>query len=702
VGDHSTEEAQKREIRNRRHFSFRLNVFFFITFFVFSLLIVRLAYLQFVEGPTLKAEEHKLGTRPVYVPPIRGNIFDANGLPIAYSTSTQSLYYTKEPGTTKEEATALAQALVRVFNLYGDKKEKYGDKQQKPVTAEDVFNDMDFDGTVHYPYQPRRIKSGLTKHEIAYFAEHSQEFKGIDVVEESIREYSPDRVAVQLVGYLKKMKGASTLAKYKDLSNSKSDPTLRYLPAEEVGYDGLELMYQDELRGRNGVKEYPVNKDSQIVGPMKLTKPVKGNNLFLTINKNVQLATQKAITEHLAKIRTSTNKAERAPYARTAYAVAMEVQTGKVVAMASMPDYDPSVWQGGSISSKDLKQVQFFQYNGAIKDVQPPYEKYEERKDHPSSLVYLGSTQKPLSILVGLNEKLFTVNSRWYDPGYFEFGRKGYETKIRNANDTANGWLTPSMGIAKSSNAFMSKMVGNALYMKYKGDTGVQVWDRYVKQFGLGISTGSGLPNESSGVIDYFNEAEKASVQSALIRASWGQQGRYTTLQLAQYASMLANRGKRLKPQFVNEIRDADGNVVQPYQAEVLNTVKFPDSYWNTIETGMGKVPVQGFDGFPYNFNRKTGTSQQDVGSRSRVENAVFIAYAPAEKPKLAVAVVVPDGGYGGWGAAPIARKIFDAYDAEVGLTGTPRKPTPPPATAGSAGSAGKNDATPADQQTQP
>jgi penicillin-binding protein 2 len=87
----------------------------------------------------------------------------------------------------------------------------------------------------------------------------------------------------------------------------------------------------------------------------------------------------------------------------------------------------------------------------------------------------------------------------------------------------------------------------------------------------------------------------------------------------------------------------------------------------------MSQVKVQGFDGFKYNFYRKTGTSEQDVGG-GRVENAVFIAYAPAENPTLAVAVVVPEGGYGGWGAAPIARKIFDAYDAKIGLTGTPNK----------------------------
>ncbi|QMV40909.1 peptidoglycan D,D-transpeptidase FtsI family protein [Cohnella cholangitidis] len=670
MSNNLTEEAQKREIRNRRHFSFRLNVFFFITFFVFSILIVRLAYLQFVEGDNLRAREHEIGSKKVPVPPIRGNIYDSAGNPIAYSVSTQSLYYTLDLKMKSDEGMALAASLVEVFN-------KLGDKKAKPLTVQDVFEDMDLKGSVHYSYQPRRIKTGLTKEEIAYFSEHRQEYKGIDVVEESIRQYSQDQVSVQLVGYMKKLSGALNLDRYKDINKDQTDETLKYISSEEVGYDGLELMYQDELRGRNGVKEYPVNNQGEIIGPMKLTKPVKGENLFLTINRSIQLQTQQAIMDQIKFVQTASGKQYENAHPTTGYAVAMEVDTGQIVAMASMPDYDPSVWQGG-ISKKDLDAIQFFQYNGTIKDVQPPYEKYEERKNHPSSLVYLGSTQKPLSVLVGLNEKLFTTSTVFNDIGYFEFGREGHEVKVRNASNAVNGPLTATKAIAKSSNAFMSGMVGNKLYMQYKGAEGLDIWDDYMKKFGLGVTTGSGLPSESAGVIDYYHEAEKASVQSALIRASWGQQGRYTTLQLAQYAAMLANHGKRMKPQFVKEIQDVNGNVTQPFQAEVLNTVDFPKAYWKAIEDGMAEVKVSGFEGVNYTFLRKTGTSQQDVGNRQRVENAVFIAYAPADKPKLAVAVVVPDGGYGGWGAAPIARKIFDAYDAEIGLYGTPRKPTVP------------------------
>ena len=136
----------------------------------------------------------------------------------------------------------------------------------------------------------------------------------------------------------------------------------------------------------------------------------------------------------------------------------MEVNTGKVVAMASMPDYDPNVWQGG-VSTETLNAIMPFIGNGTIREVYPPYDNSKERAQHPTSLVPLGSTQKPLTILVGLSEKLITPNTRWKDPGYFEFGSKGHEVEIQNAGRAANGYLTPTMAIAKSSNAFMAANV---------------------------------------------------------------------------------------------------------------------------------------------------------------------------------------------------------------------------------------------------
>lgn len=661
------DDPQKREIINRRHFSFRLNFFFFIVFGLFSVLIIQLAILQFVDGPILSAQGSKKSTRSVKIAPIRGNIFDSNGEAIAYSTSTQSLYFTipadfktKDP----EKVEEVAKKLAAVFDEFGD--------EAKAMTEEDIIRQMDLEFRRNIISTPRRIKSGLTNKEIAYFMENKTDFIGIDIVEESVRNYTDDTVAVQLTGYLKKYSGAQSIPFYEE-KTEEDDPKLQYLDEEDVGFDGLEFMYQDVLRGKNGLKTYPVNNAERIIGPVEITNPEKGADLYLTINRNIQVKTEEAIINQLKKISTSPLSYERAEFAKTGYAVAMEVDTGKVVAMASMPDYDPNIWSGGRISTEDYNNYESALGNGTIKEVYAKYDTADERDRHPSSLVPPGSTLKPLSILIGLNEKLFSTSSIYNDTGAFFFGREGHQVRIGNASSHAYGVMDPSKAIAKSSNPFMAAMVGNNLYKKYNGKEGVDVWDSYMKQFGLGVLTGSGLKGETKGTVDYYHEAETASVQSALVRSSFGQQARYTTLQLAQYTAMLANHGKRMKPQFVNEIKDSDGNLIQGYTPEVLNTVDFADAYWDEIEAGMSQVGVQGFDGVSYTFNRKTGTAQSSVKGRM-ADNAVFIAYAPAKNPKLAVAVVVPDGEFGGRGAAPIARQIFDAYDYEIGLNGVPGK----------------------------
>lgn len=665
------DDPQKREIINRRHFSFRLNLFFFVTFALFSVLIVRLAILQFVEGPTLSAEGIDKVTRSVKIPPIRGNIYDSTGYAIAYSTSTQSLYFSIQPelklSDAKANAKEMAGKLYEVFLEHGD--------PAKAMTKDDIIRQMDLEFSRNTISTPRRIKSGLTNKEIAYFMENRTAFKGIDIMEESVRNYDTDSISVQLVGYLKKYKGVRETVDFYKEKSIEEEPTLQYLEEEDVGMDGLEYMYQDILRGKNGLKTYPVNNAERIIGPMQITNPEKGSDIYLTINKNVQLKTEQAIMDQLKKISTSSNRYERAEFAKTGFAVAMEVDTGKIVAMASMPDYDPNIWAGGRISAVDYENFSNVLENGTIRSVYGKYESEEERKKHPSSIVPPGSTLKPLSVLIGLNEKLFSTTEYYKDTGRFSYGKKGYETYVTNSQGHVYGNIDGAGAIQNSSNPFMAAMVGNKLNKRgeQNGKSSVEIWDGYMKQFGLGVLTESGLSGESKGIIDYFDSAERFSSQSALIMASYGQQGRYTTLQLAQYTAMLANHGKRMKPQFVNEIKDPDGNIIQRFKPEILNTVDFPIEYWEEIETGMSLVKSEGFEGVDYTYRRKTGTSEQDVAKRT-AENAVFIAYAPAENPKLAVAVVVPDGGFGGYGASPIAREIFDAYDEEIGLTGVPKK----------------------------
>ncbi|WP_442603318.1 peptidoglycan D,D-transpeptidase FtsI family protein [Paenibacillus sp. KN14-4R] len=680
---HRDDDPQKNEKTKKRHFSFRINLFFFLTFVLFSILIVKLAILQFVEGKQLTAEAQRINNRDTQIAPIRGNIYDKDAYPVAYSVSVQSVFFRMETGLPqkpRDEYIQLAYKLEEVFK-------KYGKEGSKKPSADEIIKTMDVGYDINKQptkepglyYVARRIKEDLSKEEIAYILEHRDEFKWLEVNEESSRRYDTNPIAAQLVGYMRPYDSANKLSLYKDSDENRK----KYRDKEYVGFDGLEYMYQNELRGESGIKSYPVNLKDTIVGLPTIQKPEKGHNLYLTLQKDVQRATQQAITDQIKSMQASSgNKYSSAPNATTGYAVAIEVKTGKVAAMASMPDYDTNKWIGG-FSDEEYQKFKSVVNNGTIR---ASYPKLPDAQiaNRLNSMVYMGSVIKPLSILVGLNEKLFSPYEKYNDTGRFTWGIKGREASINNSDGAAHGLINSSDAIRYSSNTFMSAMVGNKLHEKYTTKEtptkAIDTWDSYLNKFGLGVLTGSGLPFESAGSSEYKDASQNEPVQSRMIRASWGQNEKYTTLQLAQFAATLASKGKRMKPQFVEKITTFDGELVQGFTPEVLNEEKFPNEYWKVIEDGMKQVRVQGFDGFPYSFASKTGTSTQTLKGQN-VDNAVFIAYAPVENPTLAIAVVVPEGGYGAWNAAPIARKMFDAYDQHVGLTGTPKPVAPPSST---------------------
>lgn len=660
-------DPQEQEIAMQRHFNIRLNMFFFSAFAIFTVIIVRLAILQFVEGPTLSKQESNLRVKDVPLAPTRGTIYAAGGEKLAYSTPVQSLYITLQKDysnstdkgkANRPEALALAKKLKEVFDKLGS--------PETQMTEEDIIKAMDLDYRQYNGFTPRRIKIDLTPAEVAYFLERKSEFPGIDIVEESIRHYDPDTVAVQTIGYIRKFKGASTsLEKYKQIREAKNDdPALQYTETEDVGYDGLELYYQDELRGKNGYKSVPIDPRNMATGIPEITPPEKGHDLHTTINKNIQMVAEQAILDQIEWVHTHPVSGKVHPNAKTGYAVAMEVETGNVVAMASMPDYDTNVWQSGGISPENWNKISSNYQNGAITPIS------SGRSGHDlESVILLGSTIKPLSVLIGLNEGLFTTSTYYNDTGIAYFG-KNNSASVRNSQRHAYGSIDPAGAIRHSSNTFMVDMVGERLYNKY-GSKGIEIWDNYMKQFGLGVSTGVDLPKEYLGNLEYTNESETAL--SRLVYASFGQQGKYTAMQLAQYTTALATRGKRMEPHLVSKITDTDGNIVKEFKPVVLNEVKFNDAYWKEVISGMETDVSMAFSGFPYDFARKTGTSEQWADGANR-DNGVFIAFAPRENPKLAVAVVIPEGGFGAYSAAPVARKIFDAYDQEYGLDGVPKK----------------------------
>lgn len=676
------DKDREQEVRRQRSFGLRLNLFFFSVFVIFSVIIVRTAMLQFVEGPQLKEEAVSQATRDIPMQPVRGTIYSADKVPLAYSMPTQTLYATPLKNFSNDEAGVKNRPEVKeAVNRLLAKHKELDPSGEQPTLEEMLDKDrLDLENIKHYGYMPRKILTNLNQEEVAYFKENKNMFKGVmtlDVVEETTRAYDPDSVAVQTVGYLSKFKSVrenKNFPFYQSIYQKQKtdpDPSVQYLEDEIVGYYGVEQEYQQYLRGKNGYKRIEITPQSMAKegGTEQIVAPQKGDDVWLSIDKNVQTQTEKAISDQIRTLRSSK------PYVSTGFAVAMEVDTGKVVAMASMPDFDANYYNAGSITADRYNEIENLYINGTIRAKAP-----DDKRNKAESVVYMGSTIKPLSVLIGLKEGLFNPGSTYFDDG-ITYLNKADKKGIKNAGGHYLGYINPRTAIQESSNTFMIDMVGKPLLDKYKSGV-IDVWTKHMNEFGLGVPTEVDLPGEQSGTTDYTNTKE--SLLTRMAYASFGQQGKYTTMQLAQYTAMLANRGDRLKPHIVDKITDSDGTVVYQAKREVINKAEYSKEYWDLIQKGMNTKLDGTFDGFPYDFARKTGTSTQHIRGTD-IDNGVFIAFAPRENPKLAVAVVVPEGGFGSQSAAPIARKIFDAYDYEYGLDGVPKKSLPQTNTDGTA-----------------
>jgi penicillin-binding protein 2 len=676
---------EKENERTKQIFS-RLNVLLLLVFLIFAMIIFRLAYVQIVDGEKYEAKATAKSDKKVPIPALRGNIYDKHGNLIVHSRGSFTAVFQEKDYMDKDYYVNLVTKLEKI--LSGTKKEDLLKKMD--VGYEFKNGKVEKVARMTSKFLEKDLKHDLSQQEIAYLAEHRSELDGVTVVTKPIREYDPKQVAVQAIGYVRPFNVADNQG-IEYYRQRKDD----YLPNQMVGYEGIERSYEEELRGENGYRLYQVAADQTILQQIKEVPPKRGNNLYLTIDQRVQLETRDFIKNFLPKLRVT---GKNAYHAKNAYAVAIEVKTGKIVTMVSYPEYDPNIWTSGPDKETYEKNKYSFT-NGTIRsapyDVRPKTGKDAEMENykHPASIVPAGSVVKPATVLMGLSEGIISPYDYWSDPGAFRYG--GASDVIRNDNGHNYGTLTPQTAIQKSSNTYMAR-IGKELSEKYRKNS-VSVLQKYLHSFGLGVKTGVDLPGESSGGEDFLVMNKKYGPLAAMVQASFGQQGRYTTMQLAQYAATMANKGVRLKPQLVDRIVDNNGKVVRPYKPEVLSVLKEPDTYWRTVHQGMSMVTQPGgtaysaFAGFPYRVAAKTGTSQQDIyvpdsvdftqkvnwHKYKEINNGVFISFAPVDDPKLAVAVVVPEGGYGGQSAGRIARAIYDAYDKYIGL-GPTDKPYDP------------------------
>ncbi|MFC7441350.1 peptidoglycan D,D-transpeptidase FtsI family protein [Laceyella putida] len=634
----------------------RLHGLWLIVILLFVLLILRLSSIQLGAGAEYNQLAVENNFKQVPIVASRGKIFDRNGHALVENRSLFTAIYL-EPDSDKKKKLATAKALAGVLKM----------PLNEVLEAMDVGLDAKGKTVVRKqpPYFPKKLKDRLSDEEVVKISENPDRFPGVNIFSEPLRQYRTDRIAVQTIGYVRPFAGAKTsMGKYKALAKQPGEGG--YLDWEQVGMDGIEYSYQDDLRGKNGYRLVRVNSQGKLVEVLKEVAPKPGNDLIMTLDQDMQLAAEEFIEQHLAHLRTQPGK-NRAPYARNAYAVAMEVKTGKIRSMISYPDYDPNIWNG-KVQSEDYRDLSFVINNGTIREA--PYDARQsespqtEVKRHPFSVLPSGSTFKPLTVLMGMMKGVISPSTHWSDPGAFYYAKA--TPPVRNSGKHNYGLLNPVKAIQKSSNTFMA-WLGTKWYRRDKMGA-VKEFERISHAFGLGIKTGVPLPREQDGLEDYKIIAKRNSGMGAMALASFGQAQRYTAMQLAQYMQTLGNKGTRLRPQLVEKVVNPTTGQTKEIKPEVLSRMPIKPEHYQTVVRGMVNVTKPGgtaaalFNHLPFDVAAKTGTSEQDIPGRGRVENSVFVAFAPADDPQIAVAVIVPEGGYGAVAAGPIADHLITSY----------------------------------------
>lgn len=659
------EKHKKWEIKRKKVMYGRLHLLWLAIFLLFVLLILKISVVQLVEGDQyLKAaQNNNIKKLPIVAP--RGVIYDRNGKELVTNEPIFTAMYI-ETNDSDEVKILTAKNLAKLLDI----------DASEVLEAMDVGLDLEgkeLHNRKQPRYTPKKIKANLTEEQVTKIRERPQEFPGVNVVYEPLRIYRDDTIAAQTIGYVRSFAGAQELSQYKDMDEEEKET---YLDWEEVGYDGLEYSYQEYLRGQHGSKLVQVDASGRIVEELEQENPVIGHSLYLNLDEKIQLEGEKFVEDHLSKLRSwQMPSRHRAPNAKNAYAVMMEVKTGKVRAMISYPDYDPNIWKENLDDDYIVNELNFVMNNGTIRhaspDVRGASDLDQAAASHPSSILYMGSTYKPLTILMTMNEGAIGPWTTYYDRGRYEYARS--TPPMRNSGGHAYGALNPRTAIKKSSNVYMAWAM-NQWYQRTGGNEGntLEVMSDYNKHFGLFTETGVDLPRESVGQEEYFSYAERISLQGSLIQASIGQVQRPTTIQLAQFAATLANDGVRMQPQLVDKIVDHEGNVVKEIEPKVMSEADhIKPEYFKVVQEGMKLVTQPGgtgaglFHNLPHRVAAKTGTSEQVVKG-SRVDNAVMIAYYPADDPQVAVAAVVPEGGFGSQGAGPIVEKLLELYQEQI------------------------------------
>ncbi|MGZ4648716.1 MAG: penicillin-binding protein 2 [Blastococcus sp.] len=643
-------------------------------------LLGRLTYLQVAEGAHYTKAASNNRVRDVITDAARGQILDDRGVPLVSNRTALVVSVTRS--IVRSQKHLGADVLARLSKVIGIPAERIaliitpcGEKLKNGSVAKrpDCWNGS--------PYQPVPVASYASDkpdqvRRVLAIAEHAEDFPGIQAQYEAVREYPQASLAAHVLGYL----GALTTddlkkAKYKGLA-----------PGTLIGKAGLEQVYDDQLRGQDGVQKLLVDKDSSVTGTLSTTPARAGDNLVLSIDAGVQKVAEQALAAGIANARNSFDKTRGKNYPATkGAAIVVEAGTGRVVAMASYPTYDPTLFVGG-ISSKE--------YSALTKAPGQPL-----ISNAVQGLYAPGSTFKIVSTAAAVSAG-YPLTARVYPcPGGFRIGNSikhnfegesfatldFRETLIRSC-DTVYYKLAVEQWIADGA----TRNTGHAK----------EVFSKMARAWGFGRQTGIDLPDERSGLItdrayklaywekykkDFCEGAKRRPKGSYLqqidaenctdgYRLNAGDEANFvigqgdvlvTPLQLAMAYAAMVNGGTLYRPQLAKGFLSADGttaSVIPPKKAGTLPVPREVLDYMRSALAGVVLPPgtaQSSFAGFPLGqvtVGGKTGTA--DV--QDKAPTSWFASFAPVNGSKYVTVVMVPEGGTGGTAAAPIARKIWD------------------------------------------
>ncbi|WP_295728372.1 penicillin-binding protein 2 [uncultured Limosilactobacillus sp.] len=645
---------------------FRLTFLLWIVGVLLLALAVRLFYLQVLNGASYKAEVKRSDTTTQTNNVQRGMIYDATGKVMVGNQATQAITYTKGQNVSSDDLYKIANRLGNYLsvptkrlttrnqqdyyladnhhlktvlklakssdssNQYDDAIEYLNNHPHYFKLTKEQKNKAMIYGTMSgaYSLSTTYIKSkNVSPKELAEVSEHLSEMPGVKVGTAWSRNYPSGKDVKSLAGTV------STTGLPSDEVNSLLSQG--YSRNDNVGQSYLEKQYQATLAGSKSQTQ--VTTSGHNVTKTKVTYPgKKGDNLVLTVNAKFQNEVQKILKSSFPAGGNSTG----------VYAVVMNPYTGAIYAMGGI-DRDPST---GKMTDDQI---------GAI--------------NHP---ITMGSVVKPATIMGGLMEKVITPENNTFTDTPIKVAGTSVKSSWFNKSGSASMSLTAPEALEVSSNSYMMQIAMKEGGMNYHSGTQLtlkpsifQKMRYYYNMFGLGQKTGIDLPGEVSG---YQGPSKKKNIGSAL-DLSYGNYDGYTTIQLAQYMSTIANGGYRMKPYIVKEIRGTKangqlGNITYTAQPQVQQVIPAPKSYFDLVRRGLYLVThgtnsyttAKSLSSVKPSISAKTGTAETFYKKQS-TETLSFAGYAPSDKPQVVVALAIANAS-GGENNLTMAKQIFQAY----------------------------------------